>query len=219
MRIQPMLITTQRRPAMSLMVILMAMFSVSCASSQPAQSAASPSHSPSPTGCETLIFHHDIPPEIVIDVGSFSVETGKKIANGDSTTTGTYKEDGKHMFMVSIRVIRKEDGAVLYQNFNAPGAAIEFATGSPDPPTGTSISIKPGEQGGKTTIELVSSHPLQIENRNPLQYRRIQKLENRDLRINNVKVTKGGKTLFSYDTSTNDQCRVLIQVEGCVPHV
>lgn len=204
MRSQPIsLIATQRSSVMSLVIVLVAMFFVSCASSQPSQSAASPSPSPALTKSDALgpKFLHDIPPEIVIDVGSFNIETDKSITNGAMAPTkrGTYKIPNKDVLMMLIKVIRTDDGAILYQNFDANGAEVEFTTTTAGD---KKITIKPGVAGGKKTVEFESWHDenLAVQRISPPINRREYRLHNATYTIKNVTVKKGNVTLFSHDT-------------------
>src|SRR5215510_3396726 len=99
------IIATRRSSAMSLMIVLAAMFFVSCNSSNSSNSTQPPPSTSSvktdPSSDQLPGSRHDIPPEIVVDVGSFSIDTNKTITSATSPGTSTtdcintciYKDD------------------------------------------------------------------------------------------------------------------------------
>lgn len=226
------IIATQRSSAVPILIIIFTIFVTSCASSQPSQSATSLSPSPAQTKSDDPRpkFFHDIPPQIVIDVGSFSIETDQVLENASATTAapvtvnmpvtasapiilnkGIYRRQGENVCVALIKIIRKDDGAILYQNFNANGATVEFTVNQGD----KKITITPkGGEGNNQTLEFDSS---EVGN---LQGVGITELNNRHYRfepqtvnntVNNtvnfdiktVTIKKGVKTLFSHDTPSS----------------
>jgi len=226
------IIATRRSSAMSLMIVLAAMFFVSCNSKQPSQSPQTPqpqTQSLDSNSFRQLGTRHDIPPEIVVDVGSFSIDTDKSITNvtsGSTTCNNTcnYRDDNNNVSIAIIKVIRADDGAILYQNFNCADAAIEFTPDTSGPPApGDMIAIKGVQPSGqKKFIKVESNRTLTVETFNtspPSPPRRKQKLKDDDLKIKNVKVKvkNGTETLFSYDTPSTpgllNKYRVVIKLE------
>ena len=213
MRSQPVLIiTTRRSSVLSLVIVLVAMIFASCKSPQSSQAPVSPSSNSTPTVPQILISHHDIPPDIVINVGSFSIETDQDLTNDPTTTPamsaqaavhssneGTYRVHGKDVLLMSIRVIRTDDGTILYQNFDAHDAEIVFTTEG----TGgnKTINIKSVDGvGGKKVVKFVSSDlPLKSEEIPPVNGR-THKFYNNDYKIKNVTIKTGSGTLFSHIT-------------------
>jgi len=181
---------------------------------------ASLSPRPTVTVSKVPISHHDIPPEIVIDVGSFSIETDKSItADVMPTKRGTYKIPNKDVLMMLIKVIRTDDGAILYQNFDAHDTEVVFTTAG-----AKTITIKPGETSDrKKTLEFESSETENLAAKSiPPINRRIYRLYNDNYTIKNITVKKGTATLFSHDTPdilltdkeySDKRYRVFIRVE------
>jgi len=171
--------------------------------------------------------HHDIPPAIAIDVGSFSIETKSKpvFNNGHYL----YKDERNNIYMVLIKIIRKDDGAILYQNFGAHDAKIEFTDLE-----NRRIAIESvNGSHGKKVIKVESPHlPLSYMTIPPIDVvnGREHKLHN-SYKIKKVIVqTKEGDILFSHATSmpstpsptspvsaspeyTDNKYRVFIQTE------
>jgi hypothetical protein len=158
------------------------------------------------------VSYHDIPPQIVIDVGSFSIETDQPVTNVPLPPTvekATYKVRGKHVRMASIKITRTDDGAIIYQNFDADGIEVVFTahTAMDD----KQITIKPGKDNSRypiDTIEFDSSaagrlHVIKIDSEEAIN-RREHRLSNNDFKIKNVTVRKKVGdvcvTLFSHDT-------------------
>jgi hypothetical protein len=208
---------TQSSITTSLVISLLALFLVACTSSQPSQPSASQSSAPASTGTESVKFQHDIPPEIAIDIGSFSIETDKSLTEGVMTPTkkGKYRT-GKDVLMMLIRVIRTDDGAILYQNFDAEDTEIEFTTVD-----SKKITIKPGTADSKKAVDFESTDNLEVQKITAIN-RREHKLFNNGLNIKNVIVRKGGVNLFSHDTInrppthpeySDKKYRVFIRVE------
>jgi len=169
-------------------------------------------------------YHHDIPPQIVVDLGSFILESDKSIANdpqppdsvGDtgSNFTGSYKDTSnppKKVEMVLIKVIRTDDGAIIYQNFDAIGAGIEFTTRQTaviDP----EFTLKPENEYSIKFQTRTGS----LEVRGIDRHGRKQSLKEKNIKIRNVTVkNKNGTTLFSHTIEEHDQYqyRVMIIVE------
>jgi len=175
-------------------------------------------------------FQHDIPPQIVVNVGSFSIESDKPITKhrDDNTPSSTeikkgyYGVDGHNVSMVLIKVMRTDDGAILYQNFDAVGAVIVFTTDHDE-----KITIKPGQgnpPNPKSTVEVESAGILTVGMQNTINGRQ-HKLHKNEYTIKTVEVLKGVVTLFSHNTIdpvhghlhpveySDKSCRILIRIE------
>ncbi len=214
MRNQPILIIVSwRSSAKSLVIVLVAMFFVSCKSAQPSQSSAPQSSNPTPK--ESLVkSYHDIPPDIVIDVGSFIIETNKPFpppsGSPGSPFIGNYEApSGSRVDIALIKIVRTDDGAIIYQNFNAVGTYIEFTTMS-----GPGITIKPVNMNSAIKFD-IRPGIQQVETIN--LHGRKQRLKNNNIKIKNVTVKKVENTqeriLFTHDISDDGQYRVIMLIE------
>lgn len=212
------IIATRRSSAMSLMIVLAAMFFVSCNSTQPSQPVTP--QSLNSISSPQLGTRHDIPPEIVVDVGSFSINTKESITNGPppnsvicNNTPCIYKGVNTNVSMAIIKVIRADDGAILYQNFSCANAEIEFTAHD----SVGSITIKNGDQSGSKIIKFESGRSLTVETNNTSPSGRKQKLKDDNLKIKRVTIKNSSGTLFSYDTPVApgllDKYRVVIKLE------
>src|SRR5262245_18202586 len=171
----------------------------------------------------TLRHQHDIPPQIVVDLGSFILETAKPIADVspydtvDSTIpifTGYYRAshpDNK-IYMVLIKVIRADDGAIIYQNFDAVGAEIEFNTCETSE-SNPEISMTPENNNKSIIFHGRTERGLQVKTID--HHGRKQSLEENYIKIRNITVKKGNDTLFAHTINKNDQnrYRVMIKIE------
>jgi hypothetical protein len=189
------LFVTQLNSLILLVTVLVLAFFECSTSSQSSRSTTSTLPGPTPIAFQV---HHDIPPDIVINVGSFSIETDRSITNGttNSTKRGTYKTPGIDINIMSIRIIRTDDGAILYQNFEALDAEIEFTTDR-----NKKITIKPGNDGKKNVeFESEEDENLTVQYISPPVNRRTHRLHNENYRITKVTVKKNNRIFFSHDT-------------------